>query len=43
MKRKLVVPSIIAAVVILAALGFLIPSLIAAVQMLHSGWALAFF
>mgnify|MGYP006911249835 FL=1 len=37
MKRKLVVPSIIAAVVILAALGFLIPSLIAAVQMLHSG------
>ena len=42
MKRKLVVPSIIAAIVILAALGFLIPSLIAAVQMLRSGLGIGF-
>ena len=42
MKRKLVVPSIIAAIVILAALGFLIPSLIAAVQMLRSGLGVGF-
>ena len=36
-RRKLIVPSIIAGVVILAALGFLIPSLIALVQILRGG------